>query len=108
MISDDEKRFMEYWKQNRTRLSRWYIQLLSGLPWGLLVFGLPLLVNVLAGKTWYTRLPFIGGGEMLTILFASSGMVVFYALFRKRFIWERNEERFQELQHRMNKESQDL
>ncbi len=37
MLTDDERRFLDFWEKNRERHGRLGYQLMAGLPWGALV-----------------------------------------------------------------------
>lgn len=78
-------------------------QLMFGLPLGL-VFGLPILLSFLL-RGWYKRMPYISGTQMTIILMAVLGIAVFYAIFRMKFKWELNEQRYRELIALKNKET---
>lgn len=104
-MTDDELRFIEYWEKNRDRQGRWQYQLISGLPWGLLMFGVPILLNLLVGRTWYKNLPYISPGDVNFILIAAMIIILFYSVFRKRFLWERQEQQYQELKVKQEREN---
>lgn len=103
-MTDDELRFIEYWEKNRVRQGRWQYQLISGLPWGLLMFGVPIILNLLVGRSWYKNLPYISAGDVDFILLAAMIIILFYSVFRKRFLWERQEQQYQELKVKQQKE----
>ncbi len=99
MISQENLEFVEWWEKNRDRERNWMNQLTIGLPLGL-VFGLPVLLSVMF-RGWYKRMPYISGSQFTLILMACLGIAVFYAVFRMRFKWEMNEQRYQELKKQM-------
>ncbi|MFN8265341.1 MAG: hypothetical protein U0T11_04690 [Chitinophagaceae bacterium] len=100
MISQENLEFVEWWEKNRDRERNWMNQLTIGLPLGL-VFGLPVLLSVMF-RGWYKRMPYISGSQFTLILMACLGIAVFYAVFRMRFKWEMNEQRYLELKKQMN------
>jgi uncharacterized membrane protein len=87
--------FIIYWAANRLREKKCLHQLAVGLPLGL-VFGLPILLSVFM-RGWYKRMPFVSGTQFTIILMACLGIAVFYAIFRMKFKWDMNEQRYKEL-----------
>ena len=94
-MSSEDAAFLKYWSHNREKEKKWLTQLMVGLPLGL-VFGLPVLLSFLL-RGWYKRMPYITGSQFTVILMAILGIAVFYAIFRMRFKWELNEQRYHEL-----------
>jgi uncharacterized membrane protein len=99
-LSDEA--FVKYWEANRSREKKWLNQLALGLPIGL-VFGLPIVLSVLM-RGWYKRMPFVSGTQFTLILMACLGIAVFYAIFRMKFKWDMNEQRYREIMSRTEKE----
>lgn len=96
MLEQESKdaQFAAWWAANREREKKWLNQLTVGLPLGF-VFGLPVLLSVLF-RGWYKRMPYISGTQLTLIMMACIGIAVFYAIFRMRFKWEMNEQRYRE------------
>jgi len=94
-MNPEDAAFMEYWSANREKEKKWLTQLMVGLPLGL-VFGLPVFLSFLL-RGWYKRMPYISGSQFTVILMAVIGIAVFYGIFRMKFKWELNEQRYQEL-----------
>jgi hypothetical protein len=103
MLSADEKEFMEWWEQNRSKEKRLLSQLTIGLPLGL-AFGFPILLSVMF-RGWYKNMPYVSGSQLTIILIAVLLVVVFYGIFKMRFKWEMNEQRYNELQQKINAEA---
>lgn len=91
-LSAADKTFLHYWEKNRSQKKRLLYQLMVGLPLGVL-FGLPIILSVLM-RGWYKRMPYVSGTQFNIVLIAVLAIVVFYAIFRMRFKWEQNEERY--------------
>lgn len=89
-----DAQFALWWEANRHKEKKWLNQLTIGLPLGL-VFVLPVLLSVLF-RGWYKRMPYVSGTQLTLILMACIGIAVFYAIFRMRFKWEMNEQRYRE------------
>ena len=98
MLSQEEREFVDYWEAHREAEGRWTRQLLRGLPMGL-CFGLPILVCFLF-RSWYKWLPVVSNEELLVILIAILGIVLFYSVFRAQHRWEMQEQAYQELKAR--------
>jgi uncharacterized membrane protein YbhN (UPF0104 family) len=101
MITDHEKRFIEYWEANRDKEKKIFFGLAWGLPIGL-VFALPVLLSVIF-HDWYKSMVFISSTQLTLILITVLGIAVFFALFRMRFKWEENEQRYKELKFKQSK-----
>jgi hypothetical protein len=103
MLTEEEKRFLQYWEQNRGRKKRVFRQLAVGLPLGVAMVML-IFVNFFSG--WYKRadmklrtepslIPVIIGGTLL--------VVVFIAVFSAYHKWDINEQRYRELKSKKDK-----
>ena len=92
---ENDDAFISYWEKHRVQKKRLLYQLMVGLPIGLL-FGLPIVLSVLM-RGWYKRMPYVSGTQFNIILIAVLSIVVFYAIFRMRFKWEQQEERYRAL-----------
>ena len=101
MITEQEKLFLNYWEENREKEKRSLYKLALGLPVGL-VFALPILLSVVF-HDWYKRMIFISGSQLTVILIAVLGIAVFFALFKIKFKWEENDQRYKELKFKENK-----
>ena len=99
--SADEQKFLTYWEENREREGRLSVQLLFGLPYGLL-FSIPILVNFLLGRFWYKRADAVGLSQFnpVVLIFAVLLISVFIALLNRRFRWEKLENQYLELKAR--------
>jgi hypothetical protein len=97
MLSDQEEAFIAYWAANRDKQKRTFRQFLLGIPLALL-FVIPITLNFFSG--WYKRAtmvrdtPDFNPGVLLLALII---IVVFIAIFSRKFKWEQNEQRYMEL-----------
>ncbi len=98
MVTEEEKKFMDYWEKNRDRQKKLFYQLLVGLPLGL-IFALPILINFLAGRLWYKRADAVGISQFnpAILIIAVIAIAVFIGIFNKKLKWERNEQFYKEL-----------
>ncbi|MEJ7769060.1 MAG: hypothetical protein WKF89_14680 [Chitinophagaceae bacterium] len=104
MFSEEEKKFMIYWEQNRDTEKKTVKQWLVGLPLGML-FGIPILVNFLSG--WFKRAKMVLNGQMnnhnfnpLVLIIALFLIISFIAIFSKRHKWDMYEQKYLELKAR--------
>ncbi|HVZ96980.1 MAG TPA: hypothetical protein VG847_08905 [Chitinophagaceae bacterium] len=95
MLSEEDKKFLKYWEQNRMTQKKILWMLLTGLPAGLL-FALPILLAVLF-HGWYKNMIYISDSELLLISVGVTAVAVFFAIFRGKFKWDYNEQQYKEL-----------
>ncbi len=97
MLSDEESRFIEYWKTNRLKQKKVFRQFLLGIPVALL-FVIPIVINFFSG--WYKRAAMMANttdfnpGVLLVALLIIVG---FIAIFSRRFRWDQQEQRYIEI-----------
>jgi membrane protein YdbS with pleckstrin-like domain len=97
MLTDEENRFIEYWRNNRNRKIRVMWQLAAGLPLGVFM-ALAIFANYFSG--WYQRAAMevnINTSGVLVVLVALVLIIVFVGVFSARHKWEMNEQRYKEL-----------
>ncbi len=95
-FTDDEKRFIEYWEQNRAKEKKILNQLLIGLPLGIL-FAAPVLLNLFFG--WYKRAEMQANSRLNPIVLITALMliIVFVAIFSRRHKWDLKDQHYREL-----------
>ncbi len=103
MLTNDEIRFIHYWEKNREKKSRFWSQLTGGLPMGL-IFSLPILLAVIF-HNWYKSMIYISNAQLILIAIVVFFIAIFYAIFRMRFLWERNEQLYKELKSKQSKDN---
>jgi len=103
-ISDEERKFLVYWEQQRLKDKRLTNQLMFGLPIGIL-FSIPILINFFLGKFWYKRADAVGISQFspTVLVIAVLLITVFVALLNRRFRWERLEQQYLELKAKEKK-----
>ena len=106
LYTDDEKKFIEYWEQNRERQASLSYQLLFGLPFGFL-FSIPILINFLLGRFWYKRADAVGMSQFNPVVLIVAILIIsiFIALLNRKFRWEKLEQQYLELQARKQDEN---
>jgi pilus assembly protein TadC len=95
MLTKDERLFTEYWEKNRDRDKKFIRQLATGFPIGL-IFSLPILLAVIFDD-WYKNMIYISSSQVIIIAIGVFIVAVFFAVFRNRFKWEKNEQLYKEL-----------
>ncbi len=97
MLTEEEEAFIIYWKNNRDKQKRTFRQFLLGIPLALL-FVIPIALNFFSG--WYKRARMIMNTSDFNpgvLLFALLLIVVFIAIFSRKFRWDQYEQRYIEL-----------
>lgn len=96
MLTPDEQRFVDYWKNHRMEEKKTFRQLLIGLPLGL-TFGVAILAIFASG--WYERANMVAYGNSSPYVFLVAIFVIigFIAIFSKKHKWDLNEQRYTEL-----------
>jgi hypothetical protein len=103
-MTKEEKLFINYWSQERTRKKKFLRKLSIGLPLGV-VISVAVLINVFSG--WYQKADMelrSNSSLMIVILVAILGIVVFITIFSAHHRWDRNESMYQELLQREKEE----
>jgi hypothetical protein len=109
MITEKEKQFLRYWEANKDIEDRFLNKLLGGLPMAI-IFGLPVILSVLVVRIffpdWYMKISQTTPGMFISAIIAVVCIVLFYSFFRMQYKWEMNEQLYQELKYKENKEDQ--
>lgn len=96
MLTEDEKKFVEYWENNRLSRKKVLRQLSIGLPLAV-VLVLAIFLNFFSG--WYRRAEMAWRSQsslLLVLLVAGVLIVVFITIFSARHRWDINEQRYRE------------
>ncbi len=97
MYTEEEKKFLKFWEQNREQQKKITSQWRVGLPLSFL-FITALFVNIATG--WHKRAAMVINSRpsfILVLIFAMFLIFVFVLIFTTRHRWERNEEQYQRL-----------
>lgn len=102
-MSEEEKRFMLFWEKNRDKERKTWRQLLIGLPLGL-IFTLPILLNLFSG--WDKRAVMVANTQTdpVVLVIAVLAIASFFAIFSKKHRWDMNEQRYNELSVKREKQ----
>jgi hypothetical protein len=107
MLNEEEEAFIIYWRNNRDKQKRTFRQFLLGIPLALLIV-IPIVLNFFSG--WYKRAMMISSTSDFNpgvLLLALVLIVVFIAIFSRKFKWEQYEQRYIELLARKQKQEED-
>ena len=104
MMTEEEEKFLVYWKNNREKKTTVLSQLYFGLPLGLLI-GVGIVLNYISG--WYTRATMVANSQStpLVLVLALILIIIFCSIFYRRFRWDMNEQRFLELSYKKKLEN---
>jgi membrane-associated HD superfamily phosphohydrolase len=98
MLTEEEKRFVEYWEANRLRQKKVSRQLSLGLPLSSLLV-VAIFINFFSG--WYKRADMeirsTDPSLILVLVIAGVLIVVFTTVFSVRHKWDMNEQYYNEL-----------
>jgi hypothetical protein len=96
MLTQEEEKFLMWWKENRENEKKPIKMFSLGLPLGLLI-GVGILLNFLSG--WYTRATMVANSQStpLVLILAIVLITLFCSYFYKQHQWEMNDQRYQEL-----------
>jgi hypothetical protein len=102
MLTEEEKRFIEYWETHRLRRKKVFRQLSLGLPMGVVLVS-AILINFFSG--WYKKADIelrsqthsSQGSLVLVLIIAALLIVAFIVVFSVRHKWEMYEQHYREL-----------
>ena len=106
MLSQKEIEFVNHWKTVRVEHSSFSSKMKRGLPMAIL-FSMPIIFSIAAvyffSPEWYTKVGQKASSSFSPIFIAVFICILFFAYFRMHFKWEMNEQLYQELIARENK-----
>jgi len=97
MMTPEEQKFFNYWKEQRLHKKKFLRKLSIGLPLAVLA-ALVFVINLFSG--WYKKATMQLNSDpsvIIVILVALIGIVIFITIFSSHHRWDRNETLFQEL-----------
>ena len=105
MLTDSERRFLEYWEAHRLGEKKLMRQLLIGIPIGL-VFAIPILIFLFSGKIWYKRADAVAMTQMNPVVLIVAIIIItaFVAIFYKRHQWDMREQQYKEIKEKQKNE----
>jgi len=108
MLSEKQEAFLMYWEKERSRQNSFFSKLSRGLPMAM-IFGLPIIFSIvvvyLYFPEWYTKISKTTSGSFITVVIAVLIAILFFSYFRMHFKWEMNEQLYQELLHKKQKQN---
>ena len=109
MITEKEKQFLRYWEANKANEDKFLNKILGGLPMAI-IFGLPVILSVVVVRIffpdWYMKISQTTPGMFISAIIAVVCIVLFYSFFRMQYKWEMNEQLYQELKYKENRENE--
>jgi hypothetical protein len=105
MLSPEEKAFVEYWSVQRTKKISLRKRLSSGLPLALLIIGATFVLVVTGWDKRATMMLRSQGSVILPIVLAAIGIIIFMSVFTARHQWDQNEENYQSLLQKQEREA---
>lgn len=104
-MDERDQYFIEYWEANRERESKLLVQLLRGIPIGL-IFALPVLLIVFTSRFWYKRADMLVNAKLnpWVLIIAIFFIAVFVAVFYKRHQWDMKDQHYNEIKKRKKPE----
>ncbi len=107
MLSNEQSGFIQYWQANRQRYSSFSSKISRGLPFAV-VFFLPILLFVgvvyLFFPEWYAKVSNTSAASLMVATIAVFIAILFFAYFRMHFKWEMNEQLYNELIFKQQRE----
>ena len=105
MLTPQEERFVQYWQENRDREKKLFRQLLIGLPAGLLI-AIGIIASLVTAR-WYERADMLANTELSpnVLIIAILSIIVFMAIFYKKYKWDQNEQLYKELLYKKQQEN---
>lgn len=96
MLTQDEQRFLNYWRNNREKEKKTFRQFMVGLPIGL-SFAVGIISFFVSG--WYQRATMVAYSQSSPFMFliAIAAIICFIAIFSKKHKWDLNEQQYREL-----------
>lgn len=96
MLTEDEKKFIEYWEIHRLRRKKVLKQIGIGLPLAVLIVA-AIFINFFSG--WYKRADMLlraNSSLIIVVLVAIVLIVGFITVFSAKHQWDMNEQRYRE------------
>lgn len=104
MLTEEEKKFVEYWEQNRKNRKRYFRKLSLGLPLGVFLV-IAIFVNFFSGWDKQAGAVMYQQSSLIYVLLIACLLIVaFIVIFSARHKWDANEQRYQELLSKKDKE----
>lgn len=98
MLNEKEKLFVKYWENRRDIEKRFFVQLMTGLPVGLL-FALPIMFILFTSKYWFKRADMVANSQMSpgVLVIAVVFIACFVGVIYKRHQWEMKDQQYKQL-----------
>lgn len=106
MLDLKEKLFVDYWERNREKEKRFFYQVITGIPVGLL-FALPIVFLLFSSRYWFKRADMVANSELSPAVLIACVLIiaVFVGVVYKRHQWEMKDQQYRELKVKENRKS---
>lgn len=104
MLTPEEENFLKYWADNKNKPQTGFRYYRQGLSIGF-VLGIGILINFATG--WYSRANMVANSQStpFVLIFAIVIIALFCSYFYRQYRRETNEQRYQELLYKKEKEN---
>lgn len=92
VLSEDDKRFIDFWEKERDKQHKWTYALKRYLPRGIF-FGAPIAIFFFVEAPRHRGL--ISHSDLVVIMFAILMIIAFYAIFMGSTKWDESESHYQ-------------
>ncbi|MCC7402353.1 MAG: hypothetical protein IT214_12810 [Chitinophagaceae bacterium] len=104
MLTEEEKKFVEYWGQNRKNRKRYLRNLSIGLPLGVLLV-MAIFINFFSGWDKQAEAVMYEDPSLIYVLIGAALLIIiFIVIFSTRHQWDINEQRYRELSAKKDEE----
>lgn len=101
MLTEQEKRFIEYWRERRKSNKTDPVEFIGSMLIGFLFSSPIVLFFLLEGRRDRAM---VTPTDLILICFGALCIAVFYGVMRSRFLKDRNEEKYFDLLNKVSKE----
>ncbi len=103
MLSKEENDFIVFWENNRDSQKRFLKQLSVGLPIGSILV-IAIFLNFISGWNKQATMVINANASLIPVLIiAALIIVIFVSVFSVKYKWEVNDQKYQELKAKENK-----
>lgn len=109
MVTEDEKKFIQYWEANRENQKKFLTQLIAGIPMGLL-FALPVFLLLFSARFWFRRADMVANSQLNPVIISVAIFIiaVFFGVFNKKHQWDMKEQQYIEFKAKEKQQGQEM
>jgi hypothetical protein len=102
MQTEEEKNFIVYWEEIRTKHKKWQFKFARSFSEGI-IFGIFMIIFFLVDGQRDRAL--VSHADLIFIMIGALAIAVFYAVLRSTMLWDKNETKYTILKLREEKEA---